>query len=87
RVHDVFHVSSMIPVNKDTIIGRIQPPPPPVFLYEDGTEEQEVEQILKMRVGSDGVKEYYLKWKDMDEYENEWVSEVDINAPELLAEF
>ncbi|KAJ3809417.1 hypothetical protein F5876DRAFT_17436, partial [Lentinula aff. lateritia] len=86
-IHNVFHVSSIIPVNKDTIIGHTQLPPPPVFLHKNRTEEREVKQILKMHVGSDGVKEYYLKWKDMDEYKNEWVSEVDINTPELLTEF
>ncbi|KAJ3745914.1 hypothetical protein EV360DRAFT_26779, partial [Lentinula raphanica] len=84
RIHNVFHTSSLIPWNKDTIAGQKQAPPPPVFIYEDGAEEREVERILKKRVEVNGVTEYLLQGKEMDEMENEWVSEENMNSPELL---
>jgi len=34
-VHPVFHVSQLEPTTRNTIPNRVQPPPPPIEVYED----------------------------------------------------
>lgn len=85
-IHDVFHVSCLIPVRKDTIVGRRQDPPPPVKM-ETG-DEMEIERILRERRTRGGVAEFLVKWLGFDENENEWVAEYNMgNAQEAIAEF
>jgi len=47
-VHPVFHVSQLEPAIPNTILDRIQPPPPPVEV--DGEPEFEIAEILDSKV-------------------------------------
>lgn len=83
-IHDVFHVSCLIPVREDTILGRRQVPPPPVQM-ETG-EEVEIERILRER-RTRGA-EFLVRWKGYDESEDEWLKEYDMpHALEAIQEF
>lgn len=85
-IHDVFHVSCLIPVREDTIPGRRQPPPPPVQM--EGGEEVEIERIIKERRTRGGVAEFLVRWKGYDESEDEWLKETDLgNARDAIREF
>lgn len=49
--------------------------------------ELEVQEILDWRIGVEGKKEYLIKWRAMTDRYNEWISEEDLHAPELLRKF
>lgn len=85
-IHDVFHVSCLIPMNEDTIVGRRQEPPPPIIV--EGSEEVEIERILKERRSRGGVAEFLVRWKGYDESEDEWIKEYDMgHVCEAIEEF
>lgn len=86
RIHDVFHVSHLIPARSDTILGRRQMPPPPEIV--DGVEEQEIERVLKKRKLRSGVVEYLVRWKGFGEEDDEWLKEYDMaHAQDAIADF
>lgn len=76
-IHNVFHVSCLIPVHLDTIPRQHQEPPPPVVIK--GEEQQEIEWLLKMRRTAGGVREFLMKWLGFGESDNEWVPEYDLD--------
>ncbi len=85
-IHNVFHVSCLVPARNDTILGRRQVPPLPIIV--EGSEEVEIERILKERRSRGGVAEFLVKWKGYDESENEWKKEYDMeHARELIEQF
>lgn len=85
KVHNAFHASLLKPFHADTQFGRSPNPPPPITL-DDGSEAYEVERVLQHRTRR-GRSQYLVKWKGYHDTENSWVSENDIDAPELLAAF
>ncbi len=86
KIHDVLHVSHLIPERKDTILGRRQEPPPPVEI--EGEVEYEVERILKERKTRGGVTHYLVRWVGYGEEEDCWVPEYNMgNADEAIASF
>lgn len=86
RIHNVFHVSYLIPARKDTILGRRQEPPPPDII--EGEEEQEIEQILKKRRLRSSVMQYLVRWKGFGEEDDEWLKEYQLeHAQEAVKEF
>lgn len=48
RVHPVFHVSALEPAYPNTILNRVQPPPPPVEVK--GNEAYEVAKVLNSKL-------------------------------------
>ena len=60
RIHPVFHVSQLEPVQLNSIPNRVQTPPPPIEV--DGEEEYEVEDILNSRYYRRQFQ-YLVKWK------------------------
>ncbi len=86
RIHDVFHVSHLVPYRTDTILGRQAEPPEPVEI--DGETEYKIERIVKERVSSNGRRDYLVKWLGYGEVDNRWVPEYDLeHAQDVLAEF
>ena len=86
KIHDVFHVSHLIPARKDTILGRRIEPPAPVEI--EGEAEYEIERVLAKKRGAGGVTYYLVHWKGYGEEEDSWVPEYDFTrAQEVLAEF
>lgn len=69
KIHDVFHVSLLSKVKKDTIEGREVEPAPPVVV--EGEEQYEVEEILSSRWNRNNLQ-YLVKWVDYGEEENSW---------------
>jgi hypothetical protein len=85
-IHDVFHVSRLVPACEDTILGRRQEPPAPVEM-ESG-EEVEIEWILKERRTRGGVSEFLVRWKGYDDSKDEWLKEYNMgHAMEAVQEF
>ena len=85
-IHNVFHVSCLIPAQEDTILSRRQEPPLPVQM-ETG-EEVKIKRILKERKTRGGVSEFLVRWKSYDESEDEWLKEYDMtHALEAIQEF
>ena len=85
RIHPVFHVIKLMPVPPDPIIGhRATPPPPPEII--GGEEWYEVEEEINSRLWHRKLQ-YLVKWRGYGHEDNSWLSEGDIDAPELIAEF
>lgn len=63
KIHPVFHVSLLDPVNKDPVPGQILPPPPPVEV--EGEEEFEIEEVLDSRMSRRKLQ-YLIKWRGYD---------------------
>lgn len=79
-IHNVFHVSCLVPAQDDTILGCRQEPPPPMQM-EMG-DEVEIERILWERRTRGGVTEFLVRWKGYNESEDEWLKEY--NMPHML---
>jgi hypothetical protein len=84
RIHDVFHVFYLKLYKRrkdDNIISEY-------FSSEllDDDEVNEVKKILQRKI-SKKIIYYLIKWKDWSEKYNEWVTEKNMNALDLLQEF
>ena len=90
-VHPVFHVSMLEPATPNSILNRIQSPPPPVEIV--GEPKYEISEILDSKV--DKRRRhcnvlYLVRWagyKGTDE-ETSWVLASELgNAPEIVSDF
>jgi hypothetical protein len=84
RIHDVFHVFYLESYKRrkdDSVISEF-------FSSEllDDEEVNEVEKILKKKI-SKKIIYYLIKWKNWSEEYNEWVTEKNMNAFDLLQDF
>jgi hypothetical protein len=84
RIHDVFHVFYLKSYKRrkdDNIISEY-------FSSEllDDDEISEIKKILQKKI-SKKIIYYLIKWKDWSEKYNEWVTEKNMNALDLLQEF
>jgi len=85
RIHPVFHVVKLMLVPMDLIVGRrTKPPPPPDII--GGEERYEVEEVIDSRIYWKKLQ-YLVRWKGYGHEENSWLTEGDIDAPELIAKF
>ena len=85
RIHPVFHVSLLEPVQPNDIPGRTQDPAPPVVV--DDHEEFEVEEVLDSRVRY-GKLQYFVHWKDWPVSSRTWEPKENLaNAPDLVDKF
>jgi len=90
-VHPVFHVSQLEPAIPNTILDRIQPPPPPVEV--DGEPEFEIAEILDSKVDRrcKSCKLLYLvRWSGYEgtDEETSWLLATELgNATELLEDY
>ena len=90
-VHPIFHVFQLEPAIPNTILDRIQPPPPPVEV--DGEPEFKISEILDSKVDRQhrSCKLLYLvhwsSYKGTDE-ETSWLLATELgNAMELLEDY
>ncbi|QRV73871.1 Retrotransposable element Tf2 protein [Ceratobasidium sp. AG-Ba] len=61
KIHDVFLVSLLSPVVKDTDFNRTSAPPPPI-VTKDGEAQFEVDKFLHCKI-NDGKWHYRVRWK------------------------
>ena len=85
KIHSAFHAKLLRVYRSDDSFGREPPKPPPLELT-DGTQEYEVEKILKKR-SRRGRVQYLVHWKGYPDSENSWIPEKNLHAPNLLSEF
>ena len=90
-VHPIFHVSQLELAIPNTILDRIQPPPPPVEV--DGEPEFEISEILNSKVDCRcrSCKLLYLvHWSSYEgtDKETSWLLATELgNATELLEDY
>ena len=53
----------------------------------EGEAEYVVERVVDKRIATDGAVYYLLKWKGYDECENTWEPFLNMDCPDLVAEF
>ena len=90
-VHSVFHVSMLEPTTPNSILNRIQSPPPPVKI--DGEPEYEISEILDSKV--DKRRRhcnvlYLVRWAGYEgtDEETSWVLASELgNTPEIVSDF
>ena len=81
RIHDVFHVSRLLPYRETREHGENFPRPPPDLI--EGEEEYEVESIQNSRFFRRQLQ-YLVKWKGYPDSDNEWIAASDAHADDLL---
>jgi Chromo (CHRromatin Organisation MOdifier) domain len=83
NIHPTFHVSLLQPWHQrpGESSEEIQP------LMIDDEEEREAEAILGERKYRGKKLQYLVKWLGWPSFENSWVDEDDLHAPELLEEY
>jgi hypothetical protein len=85
-IHDVFHIDLLLPYKETEEYGPGYTRPPPDIVQ--GEEEYEVEYIRdERRKGRGKKREYLVHWMGYPSSDDSWVSEEDLNAPELLTEY
>jgi hypothetical protein len=85
RLHLVFPIVKLLPVEDDPIPGRQAKPPPPPVLVE-GNEEFEVEKILNGCIRWRHL-EYLVKWKGYDSGHNSWATHYNVHALDVITDF
>jgi hypothetical protein len=74
-----------MPAPPDPIEGRrARPPPLPEIV--GGEERYEVEEIIDSRMRGRRLQ-YLVRWKGYGHEENSWISEGDLDAPDLIMDF
>ena len=84
RIHDVFHVSLLVPQVTTPEYRILEEPPLPEPV--DGESEFEVENILQHKfVGQKKEIRYLVQWRGYSRAESTWEPEEHLrNAPEVL---
>src|SRR5215813_4235929 len=86
-LHPVFNVVKLLSAPKDPIPGRPKEHMPPLTLIDDqGGEHFEVEAILDSCFLRNKLH-FLVKWKGYGYEDNQWISEGNLDAPDLLREF
>jgi hypothetical protein len=82
RIHDVFHVSLLLPYRETAAHGPNFTRPPPDLI--GGEEEYEVKALLNhRRHGRSRTLQYLIKWKGYPHSDNTWEPADQVHAPEL----
>jgi len=85
KIHDVFHVDLLLPYKEMEVYGTPYTRPPPIINNE---EEYEIEAILDARRKGQGRQlQYLVHWKGYPHLDDSWITQKDLHAPELLADF
>jgi hypothetical protein len=85
RIHPVFHVSLLEPHRRNRLVGRVQPPPPPVEIEDDV--EWEVGEVLDSRIRHRKL-EYLVHWLGYGPHERTWEPPEHLaNAADAVSEF
>ena len=85
-IHDVFHVSCLVPAREDMILGRRQEPP--LLIQLKTGDEVKIKRILEEHWTRGGVAEFLVRWKGYNESEDKWLKEYDMpHAVEAIQEF
>jgi hypothetical protein len=69
KIHPIFHVSLLRPVQENELEGRVQGKPPAVIV--EGEEEWEVERIVRAK-RKKGILKWEVEWKGYGEEDNTW---------------
>jgi Chromo (CHRromatin Organisation MOdifier) domain len=85
KIHNVFHVSLLMPYKETEKHGPNFTKPPPELIEEH---EYEVEQVLASRLYGRWKKlQYLICWKGYSHAHDSWVSADDVHAPDLTQAF
>lgn len=79
-IHNVFHISCLIPACKNTILGHRQELL--MLVQLEMGEEVKIKHILREQCTRGGMMEFLVRWKGYDESEDEWLKEY--NMPHVL---
>ena len=85
QIHLVFHIVKLMPVPPDPIDGRVMKPPTPLNIV-GGEERYKVEEVINSQFYYWRLQ-FLVKWKSYGHKENLWLSEKDIDVPDLITNF
>jgi Chromo (CHRromatin Organisation MOdifier) domain len=86
KIHNVFHVSLLMPYKEMEEHGPNFTEPPPELIGEQ--EEYEVEQVLASRLHGRWKKlQYLIHWKGYSHAHDSWASADDVHTPDLVQAF
>jgi Chromo (CHRromatin Organisation MOdifier) domain len=86
KIHNVFHVSLLMPYKEMEEHGLNFAELPPELI--DKQEEYEVEQVLALRLYGCWKKlQYLIRWQGYSHAHDSWASADDIHAPDLIQAF
>jgi len=86
HIHPVFHVSLLEPYKENPFPHRVDIPPPPIVVTDNG-EEWEVEQILDSKISHRRLF-YLVKWQGYPISDNSWEPAANLkHSPELIKAF
>ena len=83
RIHPTFHVSLLKPYLAS---GRVQPPPPPVEVDDEGGQWFAVESVRDHRVvrrGRKSTREYLIRWAGYGPEHDSWEPEENVAPSEM----
>jgi hypothetical protein len=84
KIHNVFHISLLVPFHSTEAHGPSHPEPPPDII--GGEEEYEIEGIINHKVKRNGAVEYLVKWLGYDE--TKWFKEDELeHSQETLEDY
>ena len=86
KIHPVFHVDLLTQYHETEAHSPNYERPPPEII--DGKPEWEVEKILKSCFhGQHQNLQFLVQWKGFPPSEDSWVTESEMSAPDLIADF
>jgi len=87
KIHPTFHARLLKPAitNKPELFPNWEPPWPGLA-YDDSEDEYEIEKILDHQNTRSG-RRYLVHWLGYPQSDDQWIAEMDLHAPDLLAEY
>jgi Chromo (CHRromatin Organisation MOdifier) domain len=83
KIHNVFHVSLLMPYKETEEHGPNFAEPPPELIEEH--EEYKVEQVLALRLFGCWKKlQYLIRWKGYSHAHDSWTPADDVHTPDLI---